>query len=360
MTEELNIDKPVHQAGLKLLKDIPDNSIDLILTDPPYVTSRASGMDKWVTHVAACNQSTTNFKTESEWRNLKTKKEWEAWLKRGKFAVGKESFDALRNAKKNYLKYGSVYGDKYAVTTDYGEWDSAFTMKELRKTVKEYYRVLKPGGTCILFFDLWKITNVKEIFEKHKFKQLRLIEWLKTNPPPINGRRNYLSNAREVAILGVKVGKPTFHSQYDNATYQYPIQGVKWRVMPTQKNTKLIQALIEKHSNPGEMVLDTFAGSGTTAVAAHLSGRRFQGCELNKEIWEKSITRIEGEIEWLERKTELSEKRARKRQASETASSPKRDTQDPTEETSVIKNPIEDKENDITILHVEGRRGCTS
>ena len=351
MTEERNIDKPVHRHGLKLLKDIADNSIDLVLTDPPYVTSRDSGMEKWVAHVAACNQSTTNFKTESEWRNLKTKKEWEEWLTRGKFAPGKESFDALRTAKENYLKYGSIYGEKYAVKTHYGEWDSAFTMAELRKTIKEYYRVLKPGGTCILFFDLWKITNVKQIFEKYKFKQLRLIEWLKTNPPPINGRRNYLSYAREVALLGVKVGKPTFHGQYDNALYQYPIQGGKWRLMPTQKNTKLIQALIEKHSNPGEMVLDTFAGSGTTAVAAHLSGRCFQGCELNKEVWEKSITRIEGEIEWQRKQTELKESREKRKQASETVSLQREVHQDLTEETKIIKNHIEDKGNDTTISH---------
>jgi len=355
MTEDSNIDKPENRHGLKLLKDLADKSIDLVLTDPPYVTSRDSGMDKWVAHVAACKQSTNNYKTESQWRNLKSKKEWDAWLKTGEYAPGKESFDALRTAKQNYLKYGSIYGEKYAVKTDYGEWDSAFTMAELRKTIKEYYRVLKPGGTCIVFFDMWKITEVKAIFEKYKFKQLRLIEWLKTNPPPINGRRNYLSNAREVAILGVKVGKPTFHSQYDNAVYRYPIQGVKWRVMPTQKNTNLIKALIEKHSNPGDTVLDTFTGSGTTAVAAHLSGRQFKGCELNKEVWEKSITRIEGEIEWQRKETERKIKAERKRQASATANSPKEDAPDQTEATGTTESPTEDKENDSTVSHAKGK-----
>ena len=355
MTEDPNIDKPEHRQGLKLLKGIADNSVDLVLTDPPYVTSRASGMDKWVTHVAACNQTTTNYKTESEWRSLKTRKEWDVWLKAGKHAPGKESFNALRNAKKNYLKYGSVYGDKYAVTTDYGEWDSSFTMKELRKTVKEYYRVLKPGGTCILFFDLWKITHVKEIFEKYNFKQLRLIEWWKTNPPPINSRRNYLSNAREVALLGVKVGKCTFHDQYHSGIYQYPIQGVKWRVMPTQKNTKLIKALIEKHSNPGEIVLDTFSGSGTTAVAAHLSDRRFKGCEMNQEIWEKSITRIEGELEWQRKQTERKMRLERKRLASATANLQSGATQAPMAETKTTRNHTEDKENDSAISHAQGK-----
>ena len=36
--------------GLEFLESLPDNSVDLILTDPPYITSRETGMDKWVTH----------------------------------------------------------------------------------------------------------------------------------------------------------------------------------------------------------------------------------------------------------------------------------------------------------------------
>ena len=40
-----------HQEGLEFLEGIPDNSVDLILTDPPYITSRDSGMDKWVKHI---------------------------------------------------------------------------------------------------------------------------------------------------------------------------------------------------------------------------------------------------------------------------------------------------------------------
>jgi len=246
------------------------------------------------------------------------------------------------------------------VRTDYGEWDSGFTLEELSFTVEEYYRVLKPGGTCIIFFDLWKITHVKDILERMRFKQPRFIEWIKTNPQPLNSKRNYLTNSREVALTAVKKGKPTFHSEYDSGSYQYPIQGGRFRLLPTQKNTELIKKLIEKHSNPGDMVLDTFSGAGTTAVAAYQAGRHFQGCEVDEETWEKSINRIEGELQWLERQTELSEKRAKKRQASETASSPRPVIPVPTEGTSVTKKHTEDKENDITILHVERRRGCSA
>ena len=147
------------------------------------------------------------------------------------------------------MKYGSIYGAKYAVKTDYGKWDSEFTLQQMDDFVSEFYRVLRPGGTCIIFFDIWKITPLKEMLEKNKFKQLRFIEWIKTNPQPLNSSRNYLTNCREIALMGVKKGSPTFNSKYDNAVYFHPLQGGKFRIMPTQKSTKLCEELIEKHSN---------------------------------------------------------------------------------------------------------------
>jgi len=65
--------------------------------------------------------------------------------------------------------------------------------------------------------------------------------------------------------------------------------------MPTQKSTALCEALIEKHSNPGDLVLDTFMGAGTTAVAAHNTGRNIIGCEMREDMYNQMQTRIEGE-----------------------------------------------------------------
>ena len=48
-----------------------------------------------------------------------------------------------------------------------------------------------------------------------------------------------------------------------------------------------------KHSEEGDMVVDCFSGSGTTAVAASNTGRNFVGCELSKEYYDKSIKRLE-------------------------------------------------------------------
>lgn len=217
------------------LATVEDNSIDLVLIDPPYEVSRE-----------------TNFQSGE--------------------ATGRDT-------------------DRFRVSMDFGDWDAGFTGVDV--VIKECYRVLKRGGTMICFYDLWKLTTLKDYFENAKFKQIRFIEWIKTNPVPINSKVNYLTNSREIAVVGVKGGKPTFNSEYDNGVYQYPICHDKGRFHPTQKPLALIEDLIVKHSNKGDIVLDCFSGSGTTAVGAYNQDRNFKGCELSLEYYQKSIARLQ-------------------------------------------------------------------
>jgi site-specific DNA-methyltransferase (adenine-specific) len=151
---------------------------------------------------------------------------------------------------------------------------------------------LRKGGTIICFYDIWKITNLQKYLEDAKFSQPRFIEWVKTNPVPINSKVNYLTNAREIAITAVKGGKPVFHSEYDKGIYEYPICHDKGRFHPTQKPLALIEELIDKHTNQGDLVLDCFLGSGTIALASYNMGRNFIGCELSKEYFDKSVIRL--------------------------------------------------------------------
>ena len=267
-TEDIDIQ---NMDGLKYLQTIQPNSIDLILTDPPYIISKDSGMNEHYNNV--------KFNEENDIEYVKSEEEWETYKT-------ENAIDSDIN-KEKYMKYGSIYGKKYCVKTDYGSWDSDFTMESLDTFIGEYYKKLKKGGTLIMFFDLWKITNLKDIMEKHKFRQIRFIEWIKTNPQPRNSKVNYLTNCREIALLGVKDGGPTFNSSYDNAIYQFPLQGGKNRFHPTQKSLELFEALINKHSNEGDTVLDTFLGSGTTALACRNTKRKFKGCEISKEYCDK-------------------------------------------------------------------------
>jgi site-specific DNA-methyltransferase (adenine-specific) len=259
--------------GMEYLSTIDNNSIDLILTDPPYIISKETGMDS--------HYNAVKFNEDNNIEFTKTNEEWEAYKLENKLVDNKK--------KSNYMKYGTIYGKKYCVKTDYGDWDKEFTMDILEKYVSEYYKKLRKGGTMIMFFDIWKITPLKEILERNNFKQIRFIEWIKTNPQPLNSKINYLTNCREIALTCVKGGLPTFESSYDNGIYNYPIQGGKNRFHPTQKSLVLFQELICKHSKENDIVLDTFMGSGTTYFACVNTNRQFKGCEISKEYFDKIV-----------------------------------------------------------------------
>jgi len=213
------------------ISEISENSIDLIIIDPPYLISKDS-----------------NFKKISH----STSKDMQV---------------------------------KYNISIDFGEWDKGEL--DWNFLFKEYNRILKKGGTIIIFYDVWKSGEIKLAAESVKLKQARVCAWIKTNPVPINSKVNYLSNATEYFFTFVKGGKPTFHSEYDNGFYRYPICHGKERYQhPTQKPLSLIKDLVEKHSNPGDVVLDTFAGTGTTGHACQLSSRKYILIEKDENYFE--------------------------------------------------------------------------
>lgn len=221
-----------NQSCFDFLPTIEDKSIDLILIDPPYTISRATGLN-------SCGEKGV---------------------------------------------------ERFKMSYEFGEWDNEIF--ELDIVFQECYRILKKGGTLICFYDIWKIETLKKWIENAKFKQLRYIEWIKTNPVPINSKINYLTNAREIALTAVKDSKPTFNSQYDKGIYEFGICHERDRFHPTQKPLNLLQALINKHSNEGDTVLDCFAGSASCAVACYNTNRIFVGCELDNKFFEQSINRI--------------------------------------------------------------------
>jgi site-specific DNA-methyltransferase (adenine-specific) len=223
-------------TAVPFLETLPAGSVDLVLTDPPYLISRKSGF---------------------------------ADVVNGETRLG--------------------------VRTHFGRWDTeeAFKMADLAAAVAEIHRVLRKGGTAVVFFDLWKVTPLREMLEQAGFKSVRLIQWVKTNPVPLNSKRCYLSNAVEIALVAVKGGGGTFNSEYDNGILSAPTCRDKGRFHPTQKPLELMATLIRKHSRPGDPVVDPFAGSGTTGVAALREGRRFAGCEPDPEFFPKALARIQ-------------------------------------------------------------------
>jgi site-specific DNA-methyltransferase (adenine-specific) len=220
------------------LSNIESGTIDLILTDPPYSISRKSNYDR------VSNSANHTIKTK-------------------------------------YTKH----------SIDFGYWDTEIDLDAL---FREYYRVLKKGGTLLIFYDIWKSSYLKDVADKYKFKQPRIGQWLKNNPVPINSKLNYLSNCSEYFFSFIKDKNPTFNSQYDNGVYQYPLCHGRERLEhPTQKPLSLIKDLIVKHSNVGETVLDTFAGSGTTAIASIETGRNYICIERDENYFKLALQRIE-------------------------------------------------------------------
>ena len=128
----------VNEDAFDFLRKVESSSIDLILTDPPYTISKVTG------------------------------------------------FEAGNNPDYDRLK----------ISTQFGEWDNVII--DYDTMFKEFHRVLKKGGTAVIFYDLWKLSYIYESSIQHKFKQQRFIEWIKTNPVPINQSINYLTNSREM------------------------------------------------------------------------------------------------------------------------------------------------------------------
>jgi DNA modification methylase len=177
------------------------------------------------------------------------------------------------------------------ITHDFGEWDKDELALDF--LFSEYKRILKNGGTLITFYDAWKANELREVADKYKLKQPRVCQWVKNNPVPINSSNNYLSNAVEFFYTFVKKGKPTFNSNYDNGIYNYTICHGKERTEhPTQKPLSLIKALIEKHSNKGDLILDPFAGSGTIGVACKKLNRNYILIEKEEIYYNISQERI--------------------------------------------------------------------
>lgn len=219
----------IHGDCLEKMKDIPDGSINLILTDPPYNIARKN-----------------NFHT-----------------------MGRTGID-------------------------FGEWDKGF---DLFSYIYEIPRVLSKNGSVIIFNDWKNIGEISRCCESVGLVVKDMLRWVKTNPMPRNRDRRYITDY-EVALWCVnKNAKWVFNRQAE--TYQRP--EFRGSLTPhsektahtTQKPLWLMEDILKIHSNEGDVVLDMFAGSGTTGIACINTGRNFIGIEKDGKYFEMAKKRIE-------------------------------------------------------------------
>lgn len=177
---------------------------------------------------------------------------------------------------------------------DYGDWDYNFDQKEW---IRLCAPLIKDGGTIIVFNDWKNFSYIVEELDNQGFSMKDVIRWVKPNPMPRNTDRRYVGDF-ELAIWAVKDGgKWTFNkpegSSYLRPIYKCPSVASKKRIHPTQKPLKLIEDILQIHTNENDIVLDLFTGSGTTAEACLKNNRIFVGSELDEEFYRKAMERLQ-------------------------------------------------------------------
>lgn len=143
-------------------------------------------------------------------------------------------------------------------------------------------------GSVYVFCGHQQISTIMT-FLRERHYSTRLLTWEKTNPCPMNGQYLWLSGT-EMICYGKRRGA-TFNGHCRNTVLEYPQSGNR-SGHPTEKPVTLLKDLISVSTNPGDIVLDTCMGSGSTGVAAILTGRRFLGIEKYLLWFEIAAKRI--------------------------------------------------------------------
>ena len=165
---------------------------------------------------------------------------------------------------------------------DIGEFD----LKELTSLLCD-----KTKGSIYMFCGINQVSEIRKTMTA-KGLSTRVIVWEKTNPSPMNGNVIWLSGI-ELCVFGKKKGA-TFNYHCRNTVLRYPCGSRKYH--PTQKPVNMFQELILASTKEGDVILDPFIGSGTTAIAAIREKRHFIGMELNKEYYDIAIKRVKDEL----------------------------------------------------------------
>jgi len=233
----------VHNSDcLEMMQRLASNTVDLILTDPPY--------------------------------NL------------GKFMKSRNT-GVFRMRDNHFVSSG---------------WDDLEYVKwadHMKQFFDESYRLVKPRGSLVIFMSLIKLETIINLATQAGFYYKTVGIWHKTNPMPRNMNLSFV-NSTEAWVYFVKdaaTGKfnnngKLIHDFFE--TSLTPASEKKHGKHPTQKPIKLLKNVVSLLSDEGDLVLDPFMGSGSTAVAASQLNRRVIGSELDSKYFKIIQSRLEG------------------------------------------------------------------
>lgn len=204
--------------------------------------------------------------------------------------------------------------DQSAVDAVTDEWDQFDSFKAYDTFTREWLaaaqRILKDDGAIWVIGSYHNIFRVGSILQDLGYWILNDVIWVKTNPMP-NFRGRRFTNAHETMIWASKNqnSKPTFHyevmkqlndDKQMRSDWVLPIcQGGERikdkngkKLHPTQKPESLLHRVILSSTNPGDVVLDPFFGSGSTGAVAKKLGRKYIGLEQEPAYIEGARARI--------------------------------------------------------------------
>ena len=241
LTFEQMKDKIFCQDCLEGMKMIPDGSVDLVVTDPPY-----------------------EFKD----------------------TTGGGAFGTCRG--KSASKKGRTY---HAELTPISEGITDEVLVELCRICK--------------IPNIYLFCNKDQVAQYLNFAISRklnydILAWHKTDPTPMCGNK-YLSDTEYIIFMRGKGAK--VYGTYETKKKYFIQQSnhedkCKWG-HPTIKPLNIVQTLVINSSQEGDVIFDPYMGSGTTAIAAIREKRHFIGFELNAEYYEKAMKRIKLERQQL-------------------------------------------------------------
>ena len=202
------------------------------------------------------------------------------------------------------------------VSVNKGEWDKGENISDIDEFnlqwISNAKKALKNTGSILISGTYHNIFSLGGILQKLDFKILNIITWQKTNPPP-NFSCRYLTHSTEQIIWARKSPK---HKHIFNYEILKKLNGDKqmrdvwsfpaiapWEKSfgkhPTQKPEYLLERIILASTNPGDIILDPFNGSGTTGVVAKRLNRQYIGIDNEAEYLIMSKKRIQKEVETL-------------------------------------------------------------
>lgn len=160
----------------------------------------------------------------------------------------------------------------------------------------DLYRVLRPDSFCISFCGWHHVDAFFQAWKNAGFTPVGHIVWCKDYA----SSTRFLRACHEQAYVLTK-GRPEKPSQPLDDVQPWEYTGN--RVHPTEKAVSILAPLVEAFSQPGDLVLDPFAGVGSTLVAAALLKRHYLGIELEASYCQLAERRLAGVVRLLQRGT---------------------------------------------------------